>query len=638
MSDQNSTEENDKKTLSSLDENYATIEFDTSGNIVKANQNFLNALGYDLNEATGKHHRMFCNQDYVKTPEYTQFWKELGAGKTQTDEFERFTSKGESIWIYASYAPLKDDNGKVTGVVKLAQDITERKLASLKVEVASTRTQQMTDLSPINTLMSDRDGTVIYANHNSLETLKTLEQHMPINVADLVGSSIDVFHKNPAHQRKIIGDPKNLPYKAVIDFAGEKLDLLVSPISDSEGNYMGPMVTWEVVTEKLKKEVESARTQQMTDLSPINTLMSNLDGEIIYSNQASFDTLKTLEQNMPIKVADLVGSSIDVFHKNPAHQRKIIGDPKNLPYKAVIDFAGEKLDLLVSPINDSDGNYLGPMVTWEVITAKVKLVTDLTEASNALATSAEELLAVSNTMSANSEETSAQSNTASSASEEVSSGVQTVATNMEEMTASIKEITSQTNESSRQSEEAAQLAKEANTVISALGESSLDIGNVIKVITSIAQQTNLLALNATIEAARAGEAGKGFAVVANEVKELAKQTASATEDISRKIEAIQGDSQSAVNGIGSITEAIEKLNNIASSIASSVEEQAATTGEVSRIVMESSDGMKQISDNVQQVSIAAGETTKGANQTQEAANGLNKIAVTLKDLVKQIQV
>jgi methyl-accepting chemotaxis protein len=349
-------------------------------------------------------------------------------------------------------------------------------------------------------------------------------------------------------------------------------------------------------------------------------------------------TLRTLQEFLPAKVEDLVGNSFDWFHKNPDYQKRIVSDPRNLPHKAIIDVGPEKLDLLVSPIVDANGTYLGPMVTWEVVTQKLTLINDLGTAATQLAASSEELLASSETMSSNAEETSAQSNMAASASDEVSGGIQTVATNMEEMTASIKEITKNTNEASNKSNEAMDMSNDANSIIQALGESSLDIGNVIKVITSIAQQTNLLALNATIEAARAGEAGKGFAVVANEVKELAKQTATATEDISRKIEAIQKDSQSAVTSIGSVSDVISQLNGIAGNIASAMEEQAATTNEVARVVADSTTGVQQISENIQQVSGAAEQTGKGATEMQTAAKGLNKLAANLNELVERVKI
>ena len=528
---------------------------------------------------------------------------------------------------------INDKEGNYIGPMVAWSVVTEK----LELQESMVRTQQMVDLSPVNTLMADKDGLLLYMNANSEKTLKTLEQYLPDRVENLVGKSIDWFHKNPEFQRNIISNPRNLPHKAIIQVGPEKLDLLVSAVNDANGNYLGPMVNWSIVTEKLLNEEAMARTQQMVDLSPINTMMADKNGVLIYMNENSRKTLKSLEAHLPAKVDQLVGNSIDWFHKNPEYQRKIIADPRNLPHTSIIQVGEDKLDLLVSPIFDGNGEYMGPMVTWSVITSRLKLVDDLTEASGQLAASAEELLSVANTMSANAEETSAQSNTASAASEQVNAGIQTVSTNMEEMTASIREITKNTNEASSKSNQAMEMSNDANSIIQALGESSLDIGNVIKVITSIAQQTNLLALNATIEAARAGEAGKGFAVVANEVKELAKQTATATEDISRKIEAIQNDSQSAVTSIGSVSDAISQLNSIAGNIASAMEEQAATTNEVARVVVESTTGVQQISENIQQVSVAASQTGQGANDMQGAAKNLNDLASRLNALVEQVK-
>ena len=174
-------------------------------------------------------------------------------------------------------------------------------------------------------------------------------------------------------------------------------------------------------------------------------------------------------------------------------------------------------------------------------------------------------------------------------------------------------------------------------MVAKLGESSTEIGNVIKVITSIAEQTNLLALNATIEAARAGEAGKGFAVVANEVKELAKQTAKATEDISHKIEAIQGDTKGAVEAIAQIGKIINQINDIQNTIASAVEEQTATTGEISRNVAEAATGSTQIAQSITGVAQAARSTTEGASNAKSAADELARIAHDMQKLVGQFK-
>jgi len=260
------------------------------------------------------------------------------------------------------------------------------------------------------------------------------------------------------------------------------------------------------------------------------------------------------------------------------------------------------------------------------------------ENAGSLAATAEELMSVSQTMSAGAEETSAQSGVVAAAAEQVSKNVQTVATGTEEMSASIKEIAKNAADAARVAGNAVRVAETTNSTIAKLGNSSAEIGQVIKVITSIAEQTNLLALNATIEAARAGEAGKGFAVVANEVKELAKATAKATEDIGAKIEAIQGDTRGAISAIGEITAVIAQINEIQTTIAGAVEEQAATTNEIGRNVAEAAKGSSEIAQNITGVAEAAQSTTQGASQTQTAAAELAKLASELQGLVQQFKI
>jgi methyl-accepting chemotaxis protein len=258
-----------------------------------------------------------------------------------------------------------------------------------------------------------------------------------------------------------------------------------------------------------------------------------------------------------------------------------------------------------------------------------------TMSSNAqqVASASEEFSATSQQITANSEETSAQANLVSAATEEVNRNLQTVATSTEEMSATVSEIAKNASEAAKVAGEALKSSVETNATITKLGVSSAEIGQVIKVITSIAQQTNLLALNATIEAARAGEAGKGFAVVANEVKELAKQTAKATEDISQRIASIQADTKGAVQAIGKISEIIGRVNDISATIATAVEEQSATTSEMSRNVSEAAKGSGEVAKNITGVASAAQSTSSSASESQKAAQSLAQMSTELRELV-----
>lgn len=256
----------------------------------------------------------------------------------------------------------------------------------------------------------------------------------------------------------------------------------------------------------------------------------------------------------------------------------------------------------------------------------------------ALAGASEQMTAVSEKMATTAEETSAQAGAVSTASEQVGKNVDTVATSSEEMNASIQEIARNVNEAAEVSSKAVAMSKKTNDTIAELGKSGNEIGNVIKVITSIAEQTNLLALNATIEAARAGEAGKGFAVVANEVKELASQTAQATEDIGNKIMDIQNKTSESVEAIGEITNIINKINEISNTIASSVEEQSATTAEIGRNVVEAAKGTGEISTNITGVAESAADTAQGASENQKGAVELANTAAELQKLVARFKI
>jgi methyl-accepting chemotaxis protein len=384
-----------------------------------------------------------------------------------------------------------------------------------------------------------------------------------------------------------------------------------------------------------KTPVWTTGLQSMLDNCPLNVIYAGLDLKITYLNLASKRVLETLAVHLPVSVDKMIGQSLSLFHPDAKAQKQLLDDPANLPCKVSLEMGAETIETFYTAIQNERGTRIGTMMTWRLVTKKNLAEAKMRETSYMLATSSEEMKAISQAMSSNATETAAQANAVSAAAEQVSLNIQTVATGAQEMTAGNREISKNAGEAARVATAAVKAADATNATITKLGESGAEIGKVIKVITSIAQQTNLLALNATIEAARAGEAGKGFAVVANEVKELAKETAKATEEISRKIEAIQTDTQSAVRAIGDIGAIINQINDIQNTIASSVEEQTATANEISRNVADAARGSTEIARNITGVAEAASSTNKGALNCEKSASDLLKVAEELQALVGQ---
>ncbi len=461
----------------------------------------------------------------------------------------------------------------------MRRQASEKKIA----DDEANKVKQMVEGMNTNVMFADTDFVLQYMNPASLNTLRTLERLLPVPADRIIGQKIDIFHKEPEHQRSFLADAKNLPHQAQIELGDEILNLTAAAINDQDGNRIGTMAAWSVVTEMIKNE-RAAQESQEREQAQAKELQEKVDSLLDVVNAASQGDLT---QEVTVSGADAIGQM------------------------------GEGLSKFFKNLRQS--------------------VSDIGSNANSLASSSSQLSAVSQQMAGNAEETSAQAGVVSAASEEVSKNVDTVATGAEEMNASIKEISLNANEAAKIATEAVRVAENTNVTVGKLGESSAEIGQVVKVITSIAEQTNLLALNATIEAARAGEAGKGFAVVANEVKDLANQTAKATEEISEKIEAIQTDTGGAVSAIAEISEVINKISDISNTIASAVEEQTATTSEIGRNVTEAAKGTQEIAENITGVATAAQSTTQGAGDTQTASGELSKMAAELQELVGQFK-
>jgi methyl-accepting chemotaxis protein len=630
-----------------IDRVMAVIEFELDGTVITANANFLKTLGYSLEEIQGKHHSLFVHSAQRSSVEYKRFWQDLAAGKQFAGEFKRIGKGGREVWIQASYNPIRDADGRPCKVVKYATDITTAKLqaADFKGQIeAIGRVQAVIEF--------ELDGTILNANENFLKTLgyqldEVQGKHHSMFVEPSVRASSEYkrFWNDLAE-----GKFQAARYKRLAKGGREVwIQASYNPIFDLNDRPFKVVKYATDITEAVLQEYRNVRFASITESNSAGIMYADPDLTIRYLNPALRDILRKVEQHLPCKTDELIGRSLDVFYKDPQQQRRLLTDPSNLPTTTTIRLGAESVQLTVVGTYDAAKNYLGPMAQWEIVTDKLaaeareKSMTEnlkqtletVNKNAQSLASASEELSVVAQQMSSNSEETAAQANVVAAASDQVSKNVSTVAASAEEMSITVREIAKNASEAARVATSAVKVAAETNKTVAKLGESSVEIGKVIKVITSIAQQTNLLALNATIEAARAGEAGKGFAVVANEVKELAKQTAAATEDISQKIEAIQTDTKAAVGAISQIGLIIDQINDFQSTIASSVEEQAATTNEIARSAGEAARNSSEISGNITGVSAAAKETTAGANNTLSAAQELSRLANELKSVASQ---
>ncbi|WP_197531601.1 methyl-accepting chemotaxis protein [Posidoniimonas corsicana] len=404
----------------------AIIEFQPDGTIVTANDNFLAVLGYSLSEIQGQHHRMFVEPGEAQTDAYQQFWRDLAEGRPNAGQFKRFAKDGSEIWISASYNPVFDEAGKVAKIVKIAGDITELKLAGEEAR----RLANMIRLMPFNIMYADAGNVIRYMNPASERGLKVVEDLLPMSVDQVVGSSIDAFHKDPSHQQRLLADESKLPISTQIKLGEYVFELMAVAISDEQGARLGSMAAWRDITEQVRTREEAAS----------------------------------------------------------------IG--------------------------------------------------------------------------------------------------QTVAASATEMAATIEEISKSVGRTASLASNTEDHVRDSSAAAQMLQESSKAIDKVVGVIQELADQTNLLALNATIEAARAGESGRSFAVVANEVKELAQETGAATQSIEKSVEEMRQRIEQVTLSTRQITESIAEVSGNTSTVAAAIEEQSITMGELSK----NAEGLVKLAD------------------------------------------
>lgn len=622
-----------KSLFEAIYQSQAIVEYDTDGRITHASPLFLSLIGLEIGNILNKEDSSFIQEEIASDLQRKQMWKKLRDGEPQTGEFKWVGKNDKEVWFQSSYFSLRDESGKVVKIIQLANDITMVK-TELKVR---------TDIMNLTSIVSEANlkGDILSLNDKFVEVSKYSREELlgkPHNTTRSPDMPKEVFKEMWA----TIGRGKM--FRGIVknrakDGTPYYVDAVIAPILGENGKpkkYLG--VRYDIT------ETELERQNMRGVLRAIDGSFAfteyDIAGNTISGNRIFLDLFGYHESEIKgihhRQFCEKAYANSSDYEKSWRELNE--GRSQSGVYKQITKTGKELyLQAVYAPVADETGRVKKIVMIATDSTALHHMIATLTETATGLATSAESLKANAAIINDNAKRTSADSSVAASSSEQLSVGVQTVAASTEEMVASIREISRSSNESAEMSKETLRNAIEANKIMQMLGNSSNEIGNVIKVISSIAQQTNLLALNATIEAARAGDAGKGFAVVANEVKELAKQTAKATEDITGKIGSIQKSTSSAVEAIGSISSAMEKLNSISGAIAAAIEEQTATTNEVSRVIGESKLGVQNIAQVIQAVSSGATQSAQKCEETLRASEVLANLSNNLKTLVSQVK-
>jgi methyl-accepting chemotaxis protein len=626
--------------LEALQRGQAVAELDLNGTILSANPTFLKLTGFLAQEVEGRSHDVLCDTAEIQSSEYRSLWTNLARGETQVGEFRRIAKGGREIWLAGSYNPVLGEDGTPEKVLFAGADVTNTR-TELKVRM---------DIMNLTSIVSEADlkGDILCINDKFVQVSKYSREELlgkPHNTTRHPDMPKEVFRE----MWSTIG--RGNVFRGVVknrakDGTPYYVDAVIAPILGENGKpkkYLG--VRYDITEAELERHNMRGIFRAID--STYAYIEFDTEGNVLTANQNFQDVMEYTADALKGKHHRAFCDQATVT--SPEYQQfwpdLRSGKSKSGEFKRVTRTGREIwLQAVYAPVMDEVGRVVKVVKIATDVTVAVRqrlslgqILKEVAENAQTLSSASEELSANSQQMVANAEETSAQAGVVSAAAQQVSANVQTVAAGTEEMSASIREIAKNAQEAAKIAAVGVTAANTATDTISKLGVSSGEIGKVIKTITSIARQTNLLALNATIEAARAGEAGKGFAVVANEVKELAKETAKATEDISQKIESIQGDTRHAVSAISEINGVISKINDYQNTIASAVEEQTATTSEISRNVNEAAHGSTEIARNIGGVAQAAKNTTLGASDTEKAAMELARLAAALQRTVAMSQ-
>ncbi|MBE1299447.1 MAG: PAS domain S-box protein [Alteromonadaceae bacterium] len=651
--------------LEAISKSQAVIEFDLDGNIQNANENFLNAVGYSLDEIKGNHHRMFVDQQTANSVEYRQFWQNLKNGEFASGEYKRVGKHGKEIWIQASYNPILDTNGRPFKVVKYASDITATKMRNADFE------GQLEAIGKAQAVIEfNLDGTIISANHNflaameySLEEIQGKHHRMFVEHDYAISGEYEAFWAKLNRGEYESGEFKRLTK------SGDEIWIQASynPILDMSGN---PVKIVKYATDVTEDKMRNANFQgQIEAIHKSQAVIEfDLEGNILIANDNFLGA-------MGYRLEDIQGKHHSMFVESsygasPEYQQFWSnlkqGHFQSGEYKR-IHRNGQEVWISASynPILDLNGKPYKVVKFATDITGRVKAVNTVAETLSTLAEGDltcridEEFIPEFQTLkdsinqtigklrnivsqindaamevTTGSSEISQGNLDLSGRTEQQASSLQQTASSMEEMTSTVRETAANIREANKLSRIAREKAETGGQVVSsavksmeAISTASRKIADIIGVIDEIAFQTNLLALNAAVEAARAGEDGRGFAVVATEVRSLAQRSAGAAKEIKELIE----DSVGKVDeGTRMVNESGETLNDIIGAVASvsemidkisdSSEEQASGITEINNAIAHMDGMTQQNAALVEEASAASGSLSNQANEMIDQLN------------------